>query len=114
MDATLIDALINGVSGGTVIILIIFGFLIPKPAYTRITTENARKDKVIAKLQEALDLERQRSNAATQAGLVTNQLLSAITTLATESRAADKQEHADIQADTRRYTAPLTGKDAGP
>jgi hypothetical protein len=119
LDSSLITVLANGVTPGVVIILIILGYLVPKPAYTRVAKESARKDKVIEKLQEALTLERQRSNDATQAGAVTNQLIGALTTLATEHRAAEKQEHseaADLAADVRLLPAAaldLTGKDIG-
>ena len=117
MDSSLISILVNGVSGGVVIILIILGYLVPKPAYTRALDESTRKDEVIEKLQEALALERQRSNDATQAGAVTNQLIGALTTLATEHRAAEKHEHAEAAGKAGDRTLPagldLTGKDLG-
>ena len=73
---------------------------------------------MIEKLQEALALERQRSNDATQAGAVTNQLIGALTTLATEHRALEKHEHADAadKAEAHAHATgalDLTGKDLG-
>ncbi len=82
MDTSLITLLANGVSGGIVIVLIILGYLVPKPTHTRVLADSARKDEVIGKLQEALALERQRSNDATQAGAVTNQLIGGLLRLA--------------------------------
>ena len=89
MDSSLISVLANLGMGGVVVVLIVLGYLVPKPAHTRVLEESARKDEVIEKLQEAVALERQRSNDVTQAGAVTNQLIGALTTLATEHRAAD-------------------------
>jgi hypothetical protein len=119
VDSSLVTVLANGVTPGIVIVLIIFGYLVPKPAYTRVTEDGERKDKEIAALTEALALERQRSNDATQAGQVTVQLIGALTTLATEHRAAEKHEHAEaavLAADDRALSAgalDLTGKDLG-
>ena len=117
MDTSLITIVSNLGTGGVVIVLIILGYLIPKPTHTRALEDSAHKDEEIAKLQEALALERQRSNDATQAATVTNQLIGALTTLATEHRAAEKHEHADAadKADARALTSglDLTGKDIG-
>ena len=117
MDSSLISVLTNLGTGGVVVVLIILGYLIPKPTHTRALEESSRKDEVIGKLQEALPLERQRSNDATQAGAVTNQLIGALTTLATEHRALEKHEHQDAadKADARALPAALdlTGKDIG-
>jgi hypothetical protein len=117
LDTSLITIVSNLGTGGVVIVLIILGYLIPKPTHTRALEDSAHKDEEIAKLQEALALERQRSNDATQAATVTNQLIGALTTLATEHRAAEKHEHADAadKADARALTSglDLTGKDIG-
>jgi hypothetical protein len=116
VDSSLISILANGISGGVVVILIILGYLVPKPTHTRVLEDSTRKDETIEKLSQALALERQRSNDATQAGAVTNQLIGALTTLATEHRAAEKHEHQDAadKADARAIPAlDLTGKDLG-
>jgi hypothetical protein len=117
MDSALITLLANAGTAGVVIALIVFGYLVPKPTHARALEDGAHKDEVIAKLTEALALERQRSNDATQAGAVTNQLIGALTTLAAEHRAAEKHEHADAadKADARAVTAglDLTGKELG-
>lgn len=118
MDSSLVAILVNLGAGGIVVVLLILGYLVPKPAYTRVLDESARKDQVIEHLQEALELERQRSNDATQAGTVTNQLIGALTTLATEHRAAEKHEHTEAadKADARALPAAsldLTAKDLG-
>ena len=109
MDSSLISILANLGTGGVVVLLIILGYLVPKPTHTRVLEDSARKDETIDKLTEALALERQRSNDATQAGAVTNQLIGALTTLATEHRAAEKHDGTALPA------APLdlTGKDIG-
>ena len=117
MDSSLVSVLVNLGTGGVVVVLMILGLLIPKPTHTRALEDSAHKDEEIAKLQEALALERQRSNDATQAGAVTIQLIGALTTLATEHRAAEKHEHQDAEdkADARALTAglDLTAKDLG-
>ena len=118
MDSALISVLSNLGTGGVVIILLVLGYIVPKPAHTQVLQESARKDEVIEKLQEALALERQRSNDAAQAGQVTNQLIGALTTLATEHRAAEKHEHAEAadKADARALpvaSLDLTAKDLG-
>jgi hypothetical protein len=108
---------VNLGTGGVVVVLMILGFLIPKPTHTRVLEDSAHKDEEIEKLQEALALERQRSNDATQAATVTNQLIGALTSLATEHRVAEKHEHKDAadKADARALAAglDLTGKDLG-
>ena len=68
MDSSLISVLSNLGTGGIVIILIILGYLVPKPSYTRVVEESARKDEVIEHLQQALALERQQADALAQAG----------------------------------------------
>ena len=118
MDSSLISVLSNLGTGGIVIVLIVLGYLVPKPTHSRALEDSAHKDEEISKLQEALALERQRSNDATQAATVTNQLIGALTTLATEHRAAEKHEHhdAEVNADARALAVgplDLTGKDLG-
>ena len=117
MDTALLTAVTNLGFGGIVLILIMLGWLVPRPAHTRALDENARKDEAIEKLQEALALERQRSNDATQAAAVTNQLIGALTTLATEHRAAEKHEHKQAADAAYARGAPATpqiaGKDTG-
>lgn len=114
MDSALIGVLSNLGTGGVVIVLIILGYLIPKGAHTRVLEESARKDETIDKLQEALDLERQRGNDVAAAGTVTNQLIAAVVNLATEHR-----EHADdVHSGSGGIPAvpvplDLTGKDLG-
>ena len=87
------------------------------PEFRKLETDNGDLRAANDKLTEALALERQRSNDATQAGAVTNQLIGALTTLATEHRAAEKHEHKDAadKADARALPAALdlTGKDIG-
>ena len=118
MDSSLISVLSNLGTGGIVIILVVLGYLVPKPTHSRALEDSAHKDDVIGKLQEALALERQRSNDATQTATVTNQLIGALTTLAAANRAAEKSEHQDAadKAEAARAlpaTLDLTGKDLG-
>jgi hypothetical protein len=118
VDSSLVTLLANLGTGGVVVVLIILGYLVPKPTHSRALEDSAHKDEEIAKLQEALALERQRSNDATQAATVTNQLIGALTTLATEHRAAEKHEHQDAAGKAEARALPpgldLTGKDLGP
>jgi hypothetical protein len=118
VDSSLVTVLTNLGTGGVVVVLIILGLLVPKPTHTRALEDSAHKDEEITKLQEALALERQRSNDATQAATVTNQLIGALTTLATEHRAAEKHEHEHAEAKAEARALPegsldLTGKDLG-
>jgi hypothetical protein len=104
VDSSLVVLVSNLGWGGVVVILTIFGYLVPKPSYTRALEDSAHKDEEIARLREALALERQRSNDATQAATVTNQLIGAFITLATE--------HAPPKA-LAAGRLDLTGKDLG-
>lgn len=79
MDPGLITWLANAGIAGIIIVVIIAGWLIPRPFYSKLEEENRL-------LREALDLERQRAGeAASQMG-VTNQLIGALTALAAERR----------------------------
>ena len=111
-------------SGGALVILAVVAYLLgigklhSDREFSKLEDDNTDLRAVNDKLTEALALERQRSDSASQAAAVTNQLIGALTTLATEHRAAEKHEHQDAvnQADgTRALTAPLdlTGKDLG-
>ncbi len=113
MDSSLVSILVNGVSGGVVVILIILGYLVPKPTHTRVLEESAAKDEEISKLQEALALERQRSNDATQAAEVTNQLIGGLVKLASGHH--DEGHSPDVTTAVQGAPAPLglTGKDLG-
>ena len=105
MDASLTAVLINLGTGGIVVVLMILGYLAPKPAFQRILDEND-------KLKEALALERQRSDDATQSSVVTNQLIGALASLAAERRDADtREEHAEAR---NARAAEATGSGAGP
>jgi hypothetical protein len=120
LDSSLITVLANLGTGGVVIILVVLGYLVPKPAHTRVLEESARKDEVIEHLQAALTLERQQANDVAAAGTVTNQLISGLVKLAGDHRAAEAREHQDAadRADARALQqgmVPLdiTGKDLG-
>lgn len=97
--------------------LFLTGKLHSDQEFSKVETDNASLRAANEKLTEALSLERQRSNDATQAGAVTVQLIGALTTLATEHRAESKAEHQDAadKADARALAVPLdlTGKDIG-
>lgn len=79
MDTTLVAALTNFGALGTVMVLIVLGWLVPKPYFTKLEEENRL-------LREALNLERQRGTDAEQAGRVTGQLIHALQDLAAERR----------------------------
>ena len=53
MDSSLIAVLVNLGTGGIVVVLMILGYLVPKPAYTRALEDSAHKDEEIAKRQSA-------------------------------------------------------------
>jgi hypothetical protein len=80
VDSALVGTLVNLGAGFVVVILVILGYLVPRPEFRRLLEENE-------KLREALEMERQRSNEIAQAGAVANQLISALTSLASERRA---------------------------
>jgi hypothetical protein len=116
VDSSLVAIIVNLGFGGIIIVLIILGFLVPKPAHTKVLEDLARKDEIIDKLTEALSLERQRADDASKAGEVTNQLISGLVTLATEHRAAEKHEHKDAADKAGEHydgTLDLTAKDLG-
>ncbi len=82
MDSAILTVLVNAGVAGIVILLLIFGYLVPKWAYSKLEEENKL-------LREALQLERQRgSEAASQMG-VTNRLIGALVELA-EARKPDR------------------------
>ena len=88
--------------------LFLTGKIHSHPEFRKVERDNTDLRAANDKLTEALALERQRSNDAVQAGAVTNRLIGALTTLATEHRAAD--------ADGRRAASTpldLTAKDLG-
>jgi hypothetical protein len=113
--------LITGSAGALVVLALwVYAFFSGKVHsdrdYSKLETENADLRAANDKLTEALGLERQRSNDAVQAGAVTNQLIGALTTLATEHRAAEKHEHQDAADKAEAIAHPaldLTGKDLG-
>ena len=113
MDSSLITIVSNLGWGGIIVVLIVLGYLVPKPAHTRALEDSIHKDEVIGRLTEALALERQRSNDATSTAAVTNQLVRALTSLATEHRAAEKDEHDDAAAKADARALDLSGKDIG-
>jgi hypothetical protein len=113
-------------SGGALVILAlwVYAFFAGKihsdRDYSKLESQNADLKAANDKLVEALALERQRSNDATQAGAVTNQLIGGLVKLATEHRAAEAHEHSDAarehkdaadKADSRALD--LTAKDLG-
>lgn len=114
MDSSYIP-LITG-SGGALIVLALVawafytGKIHSDREYSKVEADNEGLRAANDKLAEALALERQRSNDATAAGAVTNQLIGALTSLATEHRAAEKHEH-QAAADARALD--LAGKDIG-
>lgn len=99
MDSVLIEALVNLGFGGVIIILMMLDLLVPGSVYKRLLKENES-------LKEALTVERQRADAATQAGTVTNQLIGGIVQLATQNRAAEAHANAAALADARHAPLP--------
>jgi hypothetical protein len=117
--------LITGGVGAIVVLAIVcYAFYIGKlhsdPEFAKLEAENATLRAANDRLQEALDLERQRSNDVAAAGTVTNQLIGGLISLAGTHRADDAREHQDAadRADARALQqglAPLdlAGKDVG-
>jgi hypothetical protein len=81
--------------------------------FTKLETDNADLKAANGKLAEALGLERQRSNDATQAGSVTNQLIGGLVKLATEHRSLEPREHQDTAGGAAPSPLDLTAKDLG-
>lgn len=113
MDSTIVTFLANSGVAGIVIVLIVLGWLVPSPTHKRALKESNRKDHEIAKLREALALERQRSNDTTQAGAVTIQLVKGLVKLASEAR--DERGHDGPDGGLRPSEGPLelTAEDLG-
>lgn len=86
MDSAVITALENFGLGGVIILAVILGYLVPKPAVSDLRKQNKDLKAENKELRQALDLERQRSDTAVQAGQVTNQLIGALANLAAERR----------------------------
>ena len=110
--------LITG-SGGALIVLAlwVYAFVSGKihsdREYTKVETDSARKDEVIERLQEALDLERQRGNDVAQAGAVTNKFIGAMVAIATDRREHAGSGHDGLPAGREASPLDLTAKDLG-
>lgn len=89
MDSALITVLTNAGTAGTVVLLMIFGWIVPKWAYQKLEDENKS-------LHKALDLERQRSGDATSQAATTNQLIGALVDLAAERKGVQRRESLDL------------------
>jgi hypothetical protein len=81
LDPSILGALLNFGAIGVVLFLIMVGWLVPKPYYTKVVQENED-------LRKAGAIDRQRANEVAGTASVTNQLLGAITDMA-----RDKQQH---------------------
>ena len=79
MDSGLINALANGGVAGVVLIVVIGGWLVPRPFFAKLEEENRL-------LREALDLERERAGDAAATASTTNQLIAALADLAADRR----------------------------
>lgn len=71
MDSSLIAGIVNLGFGGAIVVLMILGYLVPRPSVTRLLRENEE-------LKRALDMERQRSDDAHRAASVTSQIVGAL------------------------------------
>jgi hypothetical protein len=115
MDSDLVSYLADAGTAGVVVVLMITGWLVPKWEYQRAVKESARKDREIEKLQEALSLERQRSDAGTHAGEVTLQLVKGIVRLADQAR--EERARSGLASDKPTADPPatleLTAEDLG-
>lgn len=79
MDSALIALLANGGVAGVVLVLVLTGQLVPGWLYRRVENEADL-------LREGRDIDRQRASEASSTAGVTNQLIGALTNLATERR----------------------------
>jgi hypothetical protein len=105
--------LITGGGGALVVLTILVwalatGKLHSDPEFAKLAADNSDLRAANEKLTEALALERQRSNDATRAGAVTNQLIGGLVKLATEHR-----EHDGLPAGRGAAPLDLTAKDLG-
>lgn len=119
-DSALLSILSSAGVAGVFCVLFVIGAIFPRSVVSDLKAETADLKAANDRLQEALDLERQRSNDATQAGTVTSQLIGGLIRLAGDHRDAEVREHKDAadRADARALQqglAPLdlTGKDVG-
>lgn len=114
--------LITGSGGALVVLalglyLFIAGKIHSDRDYSKLEADNDGLRAVNDRLQEALTLERQRSNDATQAGEVTNKLIGGLVKLATERRTVEQYEDQDAAVKAAAGAVPsaldLTAKDLG-
>ncbi len=84
MDSAIVSVLVNAGFGGGVVLLRLFGWLVPKWVYSRLLEENRL-------LQEALEFERQRNSENSSQMGIANQLLSAVVDLA-EARKVPREK----------------------
>lgn len=119
-DSALLSILSSAGVAGVFCVLFVIGAIFPRSVVSDLKAENSDLKAANDRLQEALDLERQRSNDVAQAGAVTNQLISGLVSLAGTHRDAEVREHRDAadRADARALQQgltplDLTGKDVG-
>lgn len=91
MDSSLISVLANLGAGGIVVVLIILGYLIPKPAYARLEKENEKLQVANDILGEANATLRTTNNNLSSSGQLTNQVVQALMTIASEHRAPGRE-----------------------
>lgn len=85
MDSALLSVLLNAGAGFLVILLIVFGFLVPKPAADHLLKEKDEWKSLYEKerdahqaTRDALVLASQRSDAGVEAAKVTSSLIDAL------------------------------------
>lgn len=92
MDISLVGLLTNFGLGGLVIMLIITGFLVPKPTHEKLEKENER-------LIAALEIERNRNTELAGTTGTTARLIGALTDIAIERGAARRDEAPELIRD---------------
>lgn len=92
MDPAVIQVILTnaGVGIAAAFVLVLAGVLVPGYAYKRALAEIDRRDEVIDKLRNTIETERKGQNELVRAGSVTNQLIDALTQVASTRAGPDE------------------------
>lgn len=102
MDSAVASALLTYGPLGVFCILLLIGWIVPKPTVTTLTDKLQKETDA---LRAALELERKHGDASVAAAITTNELIAAL---------KDAAERSQRERDRRRRGADLTGDDPFP
>lgn len=107
VDSSLVNVILGTGVVGVILILMIFGFLVPKSTVDELKEDNKN-------LKIALEKERLRSDVAVQTGIASTQLIAALREIAEDRRKSDYELEQDRRKGWQnRRGEPSSGPDQG-